>query len=141
LSLKCGKNKEIPAFLKNRQAKTRISIQKTVSLRFACGTLNPTFEHEYAVIESRPRQWADCSSPSITPLSKTKFNPANGSWRIVQVRTIHQQRRLNINSEDLKYPPTSVGGIKFGFRFGFCRKDLKYPPTAVGGIMQSRIRS
>jgi len=34
----------------------------------------------------------------------------------------------------LKYPPTAVGGIRFGFRMEFCRKDLNDPPTSVGGI-------
>ena len=38
-----------------------------------------------------------------------------------------------MNSEDLKYPPTPVGGIQRGSAY-FCRKDLNNPPTAVGGI-------
>ena len=38
-----------------------------------------------------------------------------------------------MNSEDLNYPPTAVGGIRIWFSFGFV-EDLKYPPTAVGGI-------
>src|SRR6185436_8571292 len=62
--------------------------------------------------ESRQRQLADCSSPSYNAQPQRAENPANGSWRIVQVRTIHQQRRCNINSEDLKYPPTAVAGIR-----------------------------
>jgi hypothetical protein len=39
-----------------------------------------------------------------------------------------------MNSLDLKYPPTAVGGITIGLGDVFYRKDLKYPPTAVGGI-------
>ena len=38
-----------------------------------------------------------------------------------------------MNSEDLKYPPTAVSGIRNVVRIG-CRKDLNNPPTAVGGI-------
>jgi len=39
-----------------------------------------------------------------------------------------------MNSKDLKYPPTAVGGIKAWFYFLICRKDLNNPPTAVVGI-------
>ena len=48
-----------------------------------------------------------------------------------------RQRKLadcSVNSLDLKYPPTSVGGIQIQFRLGVCSRDLNNPPTAVGGI-------
>ncbi len=41
---------------------------------------------------------------------------------------------FKINSENLKYPPTAVSGIRnVVLRLGY-RKDLNDPPTAVGGI-------
>ena len=36
--------------------------------------------------------------------------------------------------EDLKHPPTAVGGIEDLVQVAHCREDLKHPPTAVGGI-------
>jgi hypothetical protein len=54
---------------------------------------------------------------SINRHRKRRSNPANGSWRIVQVRTIHQQRPIWMNSEDPKYPPTTVSGIILQNRF------------------------
>jgi hypothetical protein len=42
-----------------------------------------------------------------------------------------------MNSEDLNYLPTTVGGIRIWFSFGVCRKDLNNPPTSVGGIQAS----
>jgi len=55
------------------------------------------------------------------------MNPANGSWRIVQVRTIHKYlstagsellAEFWINRSDLNHPPTAVGGINNQFRLG-----------------------
>ena len=83
-------------------------------------------------------------------------NPAHGSGRIVQVLSIKIPPpnwilipptevggyfksepfilNLGINSADLKYPLTTVSGIKLVREEREYRKDLKYPPTAVGGI-------
>jgi hypothetical protein len=71
---------------------------------------SPFYNTLSASLESRPRQWADCSSPFYNnTLSHRVWNPAHGSGRIVQVHTIHVE--IKINSKDLKYPPTPVGGI------------------------------
>src|SRR6185436_3674586 len=57
--------------------------------------------------ESRPRQWADCSSPFYNFEPKRGFNPANGSWADTSSPLLFI---LNpINRSDLNYPPTSVG--------------------------------
>ena len=39
-----------------------------------------------------------------------------------------------MNSVDLNNPLTAVSGIGTSLGMRFCRKDLKYPPTTVGGI-------
>jgi len=39
------------------------------------------------------------------------LNPANGSWRIVQVLAIYAEPALLMNSSNLNNPPTAVGGI------------------------------
>ncbi len=53
------------------------------------------------------------SRPFYLKINCDVLNPANESWRIVQVLTIHPA--LLMNSKDLKYPPTSVGGIRIWF--------------------------
>jgi hypothetical protein len=63
------------------------------------------------------RQLADRSSAFYMKTLEA-FNPANGSWRIVQVLPIHLNRFREVsgyrmNSTGLNDPPTAVGGIIF----------------------------
>jgi hypothetical protein len=50
----------------------------------------------FAFVESRQRQLADRSSPFYNHHApKEDLNPANGSWRIVQVCTVHLAPRAD----------------------------------------------
>jgi len=67
------------------------------------------------ILESRQRKLADCSGPFYKTHTRRARNPATGSWRIVQVRTIYRANggeSAEMNSVDLNNPLTAVGGIQ-----------------------------
>jgi len=57
------------------------------------------------ILESRQRKLADCSGPFYKTHTRRARNPANGSWRIVQVLSI----KLILKEPGI--PPTEVGGL------------------------------
>jgi hypothetical protein len=87
-----------------------------------------------------PASRAPFCSLACDPFCFSLLNPANGSWRIVQVLAIYAGPTLLMNSSHLKYPPTSVGWINSHSLRRFYRKDLNDPPTAVGGIVHAALR-
>jgi hypothetical protein len=50
-------------------------------------TMKSLYKLAQIILKSGPQQWADCSSPFYTKVLVRVSNPANGSWRIVQVLT------------------------------------------------------
>jgi len=76
-----------------------------------------------------------------TQQRKRLRNPTNGSWWMVQVRTIYVVRgeqalgTRTMNSLDLNEPPTTRWWDSGILVDDYGRKDLNHPPTTVGGIL------
>jgi hypothetical protein len=58
--------------------------------------------------QSHPREWVDLFRSVLPSDTQRRSNPTNGSWWIVQI----QPSLLESGWQDLKHPPTAVGGIQ-----------------------------
>ena len=80
--------------------------------------------------KSRPRQWADSSSPIYNPTPQTKFVIPPTAWADSSGPLLFiskfglRKLEVRINRVDLNDPPTVVGGIPISLQVCVYRKDL-----------------